>query len=215
MRLEMGITNLVDGRTNFAQLMRATKVPRGGPITSSVQAGSALCDQIQCNVCHTRNIITSPVGNVINAGQLTVPAALGNKIIHLFGDFMLHNIGTGDGIVPNGGAATCNMVHTAPLWGVRTRNRLMHDGEGLTFTETILRHAGQATSSANGATSTQHRRTSSSISSSPSDRERTSLPYRPVAGGEACGRPSSLESTMAPLLVSAETSFHMKTKMEV
>jgi len=28
-----------------------------------------------------------------------VPAALGNKIIHPFSDFLLHDIGTGDGIV--------------------------------------------------------------------------------------------------------------------
>jgi CxxC motif-containing protein (DUF1111 family) len=36
------------------------------------------------------------------------------------------------------------MMRTAPLWGLRTRNRLMHDG--LTFTErdAIERHKGQA-----------------------------------------------------------------------
>ena len=28
----------------------------------------------------------------------TVPEALGNKIIHPFSDFMLHDVGTGDGI---------------------------------------------------------------------------------------------------------------------
>ena len=36
-------------------------------------------------------------------------------------------------------------VRTAPLWGVRTRTNLMHDGETLTFNEAILRHAGEAT----------------------------------------------------------------------
>ena len=69
-------------------------------------------------------------------------AALGDKIIHPFGDFMLHDVGTGDGIVQNGGQATRNMVRTAPLWGVRTRSRLMHDGQSLTFNDAILRHAG-------------------------------------------------------------------------
>jgi CxxC motif-containing protein (DUF1111 family) len=37
------------------------------------------------------------------------------------------------------------MVRTAALWGVRSRIRLMHDGETLTVNEAILRHAGQAT----------------------------------------------------------------------
>jgi CxxC motif-containing protein (DUF1111 family) len=54
-------------------------------------------------------------------------------------------VGTGDGIVQNGPATTRNKVRTAPLWGVRTRNRLMHDGASLTFNDAILRHAGQAT----------------------------------------------------------------------
>jgi CxxC motif-containing protein (DUF1111 family) len=55
---------------------------------------------------------------------------------------MLHDIGTGDGIVQNGGAGTRNMVRTPPLWGVRTRPELMHDGLSLTFNDAIQRHAG-------------------------------------------------------------------------
>jgi CxxC motif-containing protein (DUF1111 family) len=33
-------------------------------------------------------------------------------------------------------------VRTPPLWGVRTRPELMHDGLSLTFNEAIQRHAG-------------------------------------------------------------------------
>jgi CxxC motif-containing protein (DUF1111 family) len=175
---EMGITNPVDGNNGlventsagasvaafddvadpeddgadviaFANFMRATRAPGRGPINASVQAGSNLFDQIGCAVCHIRNITTAPAGTVINGGAFVVPAALGNKIIHPFSDFMLHNIGTGDGIVQNGGQATRNQVRTPPLWGVRSRNRLMHDGETFTFFESIQRHAGQATASRN------------------------------------------------------------------
>jgi len=74
-----------------------------------------------------------------------VPEALARKTIHPFGDFLLHDIGTGDFIVQNGGPITRTRVRTAPLWGVRTRTNLMHDGESLTFNEAILRHAGEAT----------------------------------------------------------------------
>jgi CxxC motif-containing protein (DUF1111 family) len=133
----------------FADFMRATRAPRRGPITSQVNTGSGIFDQIGCAICHTRTIITAPAGTSINGGTRTVPAALGNKIIHPFGDFLLHDVGTGDGIVQNGGQGTKNQVRTAALWGVRARIRLMHDGESLTVNDAILRHAGQATTARN------------------------------------------------------------------
>jgi CxxC motif-containing protein (DUF1111 family) len=133
----------------FTRFMRATKAPpRDDALaaTADAQAGSTLFNQIGCRTCHTRNITTSPAGTVINRGAFTVPPALGNKIIHPFSDFLLHDVGTGDGIVQNGGQSTRNKLRTAPLWGLRTRPRLMHDGETLNRNEAILRHAGQATS---------------------------------------------------------------------
>jgi CxxC motif-containing protein (DUF1111 family) len=133
----------------FADFMRATRAPGRGPITSDVNAGSNLFDAVGCAVCHTRTIVTAPAGTIINGGAATVPAALGNKIIHPFSDFLLHNVGTGDGIVQNGGQGTRNQLRTPPLWGVRSRIRLMHDGESLTFNEAILRHGGQATTARN------------------------------------------------------------------
>jgi CxxC motif-containing protein (DUF1111 family) len=39
---------------------------------------------------------------------------------------------------------TANRMRTPPLWGVRMRSRLMHDGESETFTDAILRHKGEA-----------------------------------------------------------------------
>jgi len=76
-----------------------------------------------------------------------VPPALGNKIIHPYSDFLLHDVGTGDGIpiqpTPEF-AGTANQIRTAPLWALRTRNRLMHDGLSPTKEDAITRHAGQA-----------------------------------------------------------------------
>jgi len=131
----------------FTTFMRATKAPpRDAALaaTTAAAAGSALFNQIGCNICHVRDITTAPAGTLINGGAFTVPAALGNKIIHPFSDFLLHNIGTGDGIVQNGGQSTANKLRTMPLWGTRTRDRHMHDGLSLTFTDAILRHAGEA-----------------------------------------------------------------------
>jgi CxxC motif-containing protein (DUF1111 family) len=126
----------------FANFMRATRAPGRGPITAAAQRGESLFTLIACNFCHTPTINTAAPGTVINRGAFTVPAALGNKRIRPFSDFMLHDIGTGDGIVQNGGAGTRNMVRTPPLWGVRARPELMHDGLSLTFNDAIQRHAG-------------------------------------------------------------------------
>jgi CxxC motif-containing protein (DUF1111 family) len=132
----------------FADFMRATKAPSRGAITADVLAGEKVFKQVGCNVCHVQAIATAQTGSIINGGSFTVPTALGNKIIHPFSDFLLHNIGTGDGIpiqpTPEY-AATANQIRTAPLWGLRTRNRLMHDGLSFTLQEAIQRHAGQAT----------------------------------------------------------------------
>jgi CxxC motif-containing protein (DUF1111 family) len=126
----------------FAQFMRQTRAPGRGPITTAVTNGQTLFTQIGCAICHTAQFNTVPAGTVINRGAFTVPAALGSKIIRPFSDFLLHDIGTGDGIVQNGGAGTRNMVRTPPLWGVRGRPELMHDGLSLTFNDAIQRHAG-------------------------------------------------------------------------
>jgi CxxC motif-containing protein (DUF1111 family) len=129
----------------FAAFMRATKAPPRGPATSDVNAGSSLFNQIGCGICHVGSITTAAAGTSINGGALIVAAALGNKIIHPYSDFLLHDVGTGDGIVQNGGQSTANKLRTIPLWGLRTHDRHMHDGASLTLNEAILRHAGEAT----------------------------------------------------------------------
>ena len=43
-------------------------------------------------------------------------------------------------------ASMANQIRTAPLWALRTRNRLMHDGLTFTKQEAIRRHGGQAAS---------------------------------------------------------------------
>jgi CxxC motif-containing protein (DUF1111 family) len=131
----------------FADFMRSTKAPSRGTITKDVTAGEALFRQVGCSACHVQTIRTAAPGTAINAGALTVPRALGNKIIHPYSDFLAHNIGTGDGIPVLPGAQythTANTIRTAPLWALRTRNRLMHDGLSFTKQEAIARHAGQA-----------------------------------------------------------------------
>jgi CxxC motif-containing protein (DUF1111 family) len=132
---------------HFAQFVRGTKVPpRDAALaaTADAQAGQALFEKIRCNTCHVETITTAPAGTVINGGAFSVPDALGNKIIHPFSDFLLHDIETGDGIVQAGPQDTANKLRTAALWGLRMRPRFMHDLKSLTLADAIERHQGEA-----------------------------------------------------------------------
>ena len=197
----------------FTRFMRSTGVP---PVdaTVDVSAGKALFldnAKLGCAVCHHPQFITPPAGTKIltlhgkrGSDRETVSPAHGNKIIRPYSDFMLHDIGTGDGIAqsdhiglrplnyrdekvdrledalrktegigrvvgepidkekgpasahrvvpdleitanaPNLDQRTAYKMRTAPLWGLRSRPQLMHDGLSLTLEDAIRRHRGQA-----------------------------------------------------------------------
>jgi len=152
----------------FARFMRATKAPaRDAQLaeTPSAKKGSDLFDKVGCATCHVRTLTTAAAGTKVNGGTFTIPDALAAKTFYPFGDFLLHDVGTGDGIVMamqehygrnmyqiqwknmsslESFASTQNKVRTAPLWGVRLRPQLMHDGRSVTLRGAILRHSGEA-----------------------------------------------------------------------
>jgi CxxC motif-containing protein (DUF1111 family) len=152
---------------HFARFIRATKAPaRDSQLASSAVAkkGNGLFEKIGCAICHVETFTTAAVGTKINGGTFTIPFALGSIIFHPYGDFLMHDVGTGDGILQatrehygnkvfqmmSGYLAkqdfesSRNKIRTAPLWGVRLRPRLMHDGASLTLRDAILRHRGEA-----------------------------------------------------------------------
>jgi CxxC motif-containing protein (DUF1111 family) len=132
---------------HFAQFIRGTKVPPRDAVLSATvaaQEGQNLFERIGCATCHVSTVVTAPAGTVINGGAFTVPEALGNKIIHPYSDFLLHDIETGDGIVQNPPQDTANKLRTVPLWGLRMHPRHMHDLGSLTLESAIERHGGEA-----------------------------------------------------------------------
>ncbi len=152
---------------HFARFLRATKAPARDAVlaeTPKAKRGSELFDKIGCATCHVRSLTTARAGTKVNGGTFTIPDALGQKTFHPFGDFLLHDVGTGDGIVMameeqygrnmykvswknlslEEFQKTRNKVRTAPLWGLRLRSRFMHDGASATFLDAILRHQGEA-----------------------------------------------------------------------
>ncbi|HEY4815834.1 MAG TPA: di-heme oxidoredictase family protein [Candidatus Acidoferrum sp.] len=151
----------------FARFIRASKAPaRDTQLAGSAAAkeGHALFDKIGCATCHVEALTTAAAGTKINGGTFTIPPALGSITLHPFGDFLMHDVGTGDGILQairehyghrvfqqmagylskQDFESSRNKIRTAPLWGVRLRPRLMHDGASLTFLEAITRHRGEA-----------------------------------------------------------------------
>ena len=152
---------------HFARFIRATKAPGRDTQQASTPAsrkGWALFQKTGCGTCHTESMNTAPAGTKINGGTFTVPAALGSVTFHPYSDFLMHDVGTGDGILQaipehygkkvfrlmsdymskQDFEGSRNKIRTAPLWGVRLRPRLMHDGASLTFRDAIVRHAGEA-----------------------------------------------------------------------
>ena len=210
----------------FTRFMRSLRAPpRDFSLaqTKLVQDGERIFNdegtpakhKLGCAICHHPCFVTPPPGTPIKplgpSSELpgsdlgTVPFALGNKIIRPYSDFMLHDVGTKDGIVQTqhaqfpprgvenlrrippgllmkedkeeeGGVLriqrervpkakgtekkappdkeacepteeeihldqrTMNKVRTAPLWGLRVRPQLLHDGSALTIEEAIRRH---------------------------------------------------------------------------
>ncbi|MGH9711044.1 MAG: di-heme oxidoredictase family protein, partial [Candidatus Acidiferrales bacterium] len=152
---------------HFARFVRATKAPaRDAEAANSAAAikGFALFNKIGCATCHVETLTTAAAGTKINGATFAIPAALGSANLHPYGDFLMHDVGTGDGILQaipehygsqvfqrmagymakQDFESSRNKIRTAPLWGVRLRPRLMHDGASLTFLDAITRHRGEA-----------------------------------------------------------------------
>lgn len=148
-----------DGRTgdsekleDVVRFLRSSEPIALDPVlsaTESARAGSRLFDQVGCSICHVKTLKTAPTGSKMLGGTLTVPERLGSKEIRPFSDYLLHDVGTGDGIVQNIRSQdydedTANKFRAAPLWGLRFRSWLMHDGKSITYHQAIMRHAGEA-----------------------------------------------------------------------
>jgi CxxC motif-containing protein (DUF1111 family) len=132
---------------HFATFIRGTMAPPTDATlmaTPDAQAGASLFVSTGCSICHVASITTAPTGTVINGGAYTVPAALGSMTMAPYSDFLLHDVGTGDGILQNGPSDTTNKLRTPPLWGLRTKSRLMHDLQSYTRSDAILRHGHEA-----------------------------------------------------------------------
>ena len=189
--------NNLEDIDHFASFMRSLKAPPPDDVlaaTPDAKQGAAVFKKIGCATCHVDTIVTGKSPATPSVGLH--PDAVENRTIHPYSDFLLHNVGTGDGIsvallehfgrkrlekrfeeeksweeaAPSGKPeeecsesyqtavaegekhpklqrdTQCarDKIRTAPLWGLRLRSRLMHDGLSVQLDDAIHRHRGEA-----------------------------------------------------------------------
>lgn len=194
--------NNLEDIDHFASFMRSLKAPardKTAAAAPEVKQGAQMFANMGCVTCHVETIVTgkSPAAP---GGPGLHPDVLENRTIHPYSDFLLHDVGTGDGIPvaliehfgreriekrmrelaasraaeakerqPGKTEDECsesyqtavlegekqpdllrdtlcarNKLRTAPLWGLRLRSRLMHDGASVQVSDAIRRHKGEA-----------------------------------------------------------------------
>ena len=132
-----------DDVTHFTNFMRLLAPPTGDDcglpghqhrarraFFSTSDRGARVFERIGCAVCHYAGYTTSsPI------------RAIDGESVDAYSDFLLHDVGTGDGIEQ--GDAEANELRTTPLWGLSESAPYLHDGSATTAAEAIRRHANQ------------------------------------------------------------------------
>jgi CxxC motif-containing protein (DUF1111 family) len=118
---------------HFADFMRLLAPPPKLALSPAAKAGQDVFSQLGCTGCHEPTFVTGP--NAIKA--------LDRKVVALYSDLLLHDMGSlGDGIAQ--GTARTSEMKTPPLWGLRARGPYLHDGRAATISAAIRMHDGKA-----------------------------------------------------------------------
>jgi len=120
------------GIDNFENFMKLLAPAAPGPAGQDADRGQRIFAEIGCAACHVPELRTAPSSNPL----------FDRKLVRLFSDLLLHDVGTGDGIVQE--AAAGEEIRTPALWGLRLRRPLLHDGSAATPEAAIRRHDNEA-----------------------------------------------------------------------
>src|SRR5262245_28260619 len=128
--------------------------PRDFSDQISVTRGQPLFSQVGCNNCHTPTTFRTPA----NPAPLTIDAAGSERVrvpanfaFNPYSDFAVHDMGTLGDQIGNAGdsVAVTRRMRTAPLWGLRFRNHLLHDGRCGDVVCAVRAHDGQGAAARN------------------------------------------------------------------
>src|SRR6185295_7345890 len=130
----------------FAVFMTALAPgPRDFSDQISVTRGQPLFSQVGCNNCHVTTTFRTPA----NPAPVTIDAAgsesirvPGNFAFNPYSDFLAHDMGALGDMIGNAGdsVAVTRRMRTAPLWGIRFRNKKLHDGRTTDIGAAISAH---------------------------------------------------------------------------
>lgn len=156
-----GRTEIQDDTFLFAAFMTAlAPPPRDFSDQNAVTKGQPLFTQVGCAGCHVTTTFRTPanpafvdIGNGVE--RLRVP---GNFAFNPYSDFLKHDMGALGDRIGNGppddpvlgmgdDLAETRRMRTAPLWGLRFRNHLLHDGRAGDVATAVRAHDGQAAAS--------------------------------------------------------------------
>ncbi len=122
--------------------------PERQPKNGKIAQGEALFNQIGCADCHVEKHRTVKDYHVPwPDGTAHRVAALSNKTLRPFSDFLIHDMGPGLDDHRRMGKAGGRFWRTTPLWGLRWKGRMLHDGSAITLEEAIGAHGGEGTAS--------------------------------------------------------------------
>lgn len=122
--------------------------PERGQQNAQTHKGEQEFDKIGCNDCHVESLRTDkdyyvpwPDGTAHRVN------ALSNKEIKPWSDFLIHDMGPGLDDHRRMGKAGGRFWRTTPLWGLRFKGRMLHNGSAFTIEEAIAAHGGEGQAS--------------------------------------------------------------------
>lgn len=122
--------------------------PPRGPKNGQIIAGEGLFNKIGCNDCHVESQRTDKDYYVPwPDGSAHRVEALSGKKFSPWSDFLIHDMGPGLDDHRRMGKASGRFWRTTPLWGLRFKGRMLHNGSAFTIEEAIAAHGGEGTAS--------------------------------------------------------------------
>lgn len=106
--------------------------------------GALVFEDLGCAKCHTPALRTGDYSVQLPNGTALPVAALSNQVARLYSDLLLHDMGPefDEKVVMR--QARGSDFRTAPLWGLRLRERFLHDGRARSVHQAIALHGGEA-----------------------------------------------------------------------
>lgn len=118
--------------------------PERGPVTREVRAGERVFRKIGCDDCHRESLRTVDDYYVPwPDGTARRVEALSGKVLHPYTDLLIHDMGPELEDNRPMVRASGRFWRTTPLWGLRHKERYLHDGSADTVEDSILMHGGE------------------------------------------------------------------------